>query len=301
MIKEIGSIKLDYSNYSEKISRSRTSIDDEILEYVKNNNDSLSILKNDHRWATLYHFSPIRQSILEWYDFDKNEECLEFGSDCGAITCLLTKRVNHVDCVEPFETGCLINAYRNNDCNNISIYVSDIDSFSTDKKYKYITLIGVLDNPDYVSYSNCSCVDLLIKLRSMLKPDGRVLIAVDNKYGLKNWSGHADVRTGRYFDSIVGTHNETNIKSFTKKKLENTLKEAGFGNLHYYYPVPDYRFPTQLFSDENQPKNSDIVFESITYDKPALNLFDENAAMKEIIEDGLFPIFANSFFVEAGV
>lgn len=302
MIKEIGNVKLDYSFFSEKKTDRVSSVEEEILECVKNEPNVLTILQNDQRWQVLYHLSPVRQNILEWYDFDGNAECLEIGSECGAITEVLSRKMRYVDCVDPSDLRCQINAYRNKDLSNINIFVSDFQSLNLDKKYEYITLIGVLDRLDDYFNDDFSYTDLLIKLKSMLKPNGKLLIAVENKYGLNNWSGHADDKTGRYFASIIGANKTSeNSMSFTKEKLNSLLLESGFSNCRYYYPIPDYKFPTQIFSDDNLPKSSDIVFENVTYDNIALKLFDENDAMKELIADGMFPVFANSFFVESGV
>ncbi len=250
----------------------------------------------------MYHLSPIRQNILEWYNFDKNAECLEVGAGCGAITGVISRKVSHVDCVDLSERRCLINAYRNSQCANVTIYVANFNNLKIKKKYDYITLIGVLEYAAYYTNTNNPFVDFLKNINKMLKPNGKVLIAIENKYGLKYWNGRAEDHTGIYYESITGySKTDSKVRTFSKNKLKEIIQEAGYNKMKFYYPIPDYKFPRQIFSDKYLPTVGDIVFEQNVYDNNAIDLFDENAAMKEIITDGMFDFFANSFFVETEV
>jgi len=46
-------------------------IEDEFLTIVRENEDFTRIVANDNRWPLLYHFSPERRNLLEWYPFNK--------------------------------------------------------------------------------------------------------------------------------------------------------------------------------------------------------------------------------------
>ena len=59
-------INLDY--YSGKDLYSDGDIEDEILDMVKSGADINKILVNDKRWPVLYHLSPLRRNLLEWYN-----------------------------------------------------------------------------------------------------------------------------------------------------------------------------------------------------------------------------------------
>ena len=110
MIKKIDAITMDYSFYSDKDSYSDGDIENDILELVKNESDVDKIIREDNRWPVLYHLSPVRQNILEWYDFEENADVLEVGAGCGAITGVLSRKANHVDCVDLSERRCFINS-----------------------------------------------------------------------------------------------------------------------------------------------------------------------------------------------
>lgn len=302
MKKRIGNVELDYTFYSEKDTYSDGDIENVLLELVKTEDDVENIISHDNRWPILYHLSPMRQNILEWYDFKDNAECLEIGAGCGAITGVLSRKVSHVDCVDLSERRCLINAYRNSKCSNVTIYVANFNNIKMEKRYDYITLIGVLEYAAYYTNTNNPFVDFLKNIKKLLKPGGKVLIAIENKYGLKYWNGRTEDHTGTYFEGIAGYgKTDSKVRTFSKNKLMDLISEAGYKNMHFFYPVPDYKFPKQIFSDQYLPTVGDIVFEHNVYDNNAIDLFDENRVMKEIIMDGMFDFFANSFFVEVEV
>ena len=299
MIKKIDAITMDYSFYSDKDSYSDGDIENDILELVKNESDVDKIIRKDNRWPVLYHLSPVRQNILEWYDFEENADVLEVGAGCGAITGVLSRKANHVDCVDLSERRCLINAYRNRLCQNVTIYVANFNKLKLEKQYDYITLIGVLEYAAYYTDTDNPYVDFLRNIRKMLKPNGKVLIAIENKYGLKYWGGQTEDHTGMYYESITGYHRtKSKARTFSKEGLKNIIMKAGYKNCNFYYPFPDYKFPQQIFSDAYLPNVDSVTYNDAVYDNGALNMFDLNDAVKEIIDDGLFDIFSNSYFVE---
>lgn len=302
MRKKIENIELDYTFHSGRDSYSDGDIENDILELVKKETDVERIIREDHRWPVLYHLSPVRQNILEWYDFKENAECLEVGAGCGAITGVISRKVKHLDCVDLSERRCMINAYRNRFCDNVVIYVANFNDLKLEKKYDYITLIGVLEYAAYYTDTENPFVDFLKNIKKMLKPEGKVLIAIENKYGLKYWNGRAEDHTGMLYEGITGYRKtESKVCTFSKHKLQNIIEEAGYTKSSFFYPYPDYKFPKQIFSDNYLPNIDQITVEQDVYDNNAVELFNENSAMKEIIEDGMFDFFSNSFFVEAEV
>ena len=295
----VGNVKLDYSFYSGSDEYSDGSIEDELLEYVKKYDDEMDIIELDNRWPILYHISPIRKNILEWYAFDRNAEVLEVGSGCGAVTGVLCENAKNVTCIELSKKRSLINANRNKKYDNLNIIVGNFNDIKLSKKYDYITLIGVLEYAEYYTATNNSFVDFLSKLKESLSEDGKILIAIENKFGMKYWAGCTEDHTGKYFDGIMGYYNtNAKVRTFSKDELESIITEAGFSKYKFYYPYPDYKFAEQIFSDEYLPDKNDIICGKESYDNDRLNLFDETSAFKNVIEAGKFDFFANSYFIE---
>ena len=159
-------------------------IENVLLEIVKNKNED-EVLKNIKNWVLFYHLSPRRENILNWYPFKQDAEVLEIGMGCGAVTGALCTKCKKVLGVELSSRRAEISAWRHCHEKNLHIHVGNINDLDTSKKYDYITLIGVLEYAGTFTHSENPYVDFLGKCRSLLKEDGIMLLAIENRYGLK--------------------------------------------------------------------------------------------------------------------
>ncbi|MNM71025.1 hypothetical protein D3C81_826750 [compost metagenome] len=75
------------------------------------------------------------------------------------------------------------------------------------------------------------------------------------------------------------------------------LNEVGFNEMEFYYPIPDYKLPTQIFSDRYLPKVGDLDKESPSFDADQIISFHEYFVYNNLIKDKQFDYFANSFLV----
>ena len=138
------------------------------------------------------------------------------------------------------------------------------------------------------------------KIKGYLKPNGKLFIAIENKFGLKYWAGAKEDHTGRNFDSIENYPNDKSIQTFGKCELEELIKSVGFKNLDFYYPMPDYKLPTVIYSDDYLPDEATIFNDiSPNFDQERYVLFNERLAYNNIIKNKMFDFFANSFLVVA--
>ena len=149
MTEQIGNVTLDYTFYQGQDQYSDGDIEDEILELVSREPDVEKILAKDNRWPLLYHLSPVRQNILEWYPFRENANVLEIGAGCGAISGVLCRKAKQVTSVDLSKRRSLINANRNREYDNLKIMVGNFNDVVLEEKYDYITLIGVLEYAGY--------------------------------------------------------------------------------------------------------------------------------------------------------
>ena len=76
-----------------------------------------------------------------------------------------------------------------------------------------------------------------------------------------------------------------------------TLQKLGAGNVKHYYPVPDHRLPTAVYSDRRLPKKGELTNLSVAYDRPGYRYFSEEAGFDELCREGLFREFADSYLV----
>ena len=276
-------------------------IEDEILQMVRSGEDFEEILQKDNRWPVLYHLSPIRENLLSWYPMEKDASVLEIGAGCGAVSGCLCKLVPEgwVDAVELSMRRATISAERNKNYNNLTIYVCNFEDFVPDKMYDYITLIGVLEYCSSYIHDASPYEAMLTKVHSYLKPDGQLILAIENKFGMKYWAGAKEDHTGRYFEGINDYCNTSGVKTFTKPGLQKLLKETGYGNLKFYYPQPDYKLPLTIYSDDHMPKAGDLRNITRTYDQNRMQFFREEAVYDTLCRDGMFGYFSNSFLIFA--
>ena len=87
------------------------------------------------------------------------------------------------------------------------------------------------------------------------------------------------------------------VRTFSKETLNRIIKESGFKKTYFYYPLPDYKLPTVVYSEDYLPQNGNMQNLQCYYvpDKSTL-VADEMNMYKDIIDNGVFEFFANSFF-----
>ncbi len=275
-------------------------IEDELLEIVKTHNDYSTVLAKETRWPILYHLSHIRQNIINWYPFKQNASCLEIGGGCGAITGALCQNLGEVKVVELSKRRSLINLERHKHFDNLEIIVGNLNDIDFKQKFDYITLIGVLEYAGSFTQTDEPYKDFLLQIKQYLKPKGKLIIAIENRYGLKYFAGAKEDHTGKEFDGITGYKDNNTVRTFGKKELEELLQQSGFPCQEFYYPHPDYKMPMEIYSQNWLPGSSSVLSQAPNFDYERFELFNESDAFQGIIENGQFEFFANSFLVICG-
>ena len=265
-------------------------------------------------YEELYHLSKIRQNLLDWYEFDGGAKLLEIGAECGALTGLFSKKVAQVVAFDEDEDKCAVNRARFSGNDTVTVvssaeYVDRPDLAASDakseddakgakssgksdgkkkdaaskiksaitktkkaiskkpEKYDYVTIIGKFTDEKF---------DMAV---DHLASKGKIIIAVDNKFGLKNWTTAARPNLATK-DEIV------------EKALEKKLKLTST-----YYPVPDFTFPLEVYSEYNLPKEGAIRTAAPEFEQDKTLLMDEPTAFSEMIREGRFDEYANSYIL----
>lgn len=304
MKEQIGKITLDYTYYMGEDLYCDGAVEDELLEIVQNSDikDYGRIIEERGSWPVLYHLSPLRGNVVEWFPVKAGAKVLEIGSGCGAITGTLAKKAEKLDCIDLSKKRSLINAYRNKDCEGVSILVGNFKDIEPHLggDYDYIFLIGVLEYGQLYMDSCTPYEDFVRIMKKHLAPGGNIVIAIENKYGLKYWAGCREDHLGTFFSGIENYPGQEGIKTFTQSGLEKIMKAAGCTKYHFYYPYPDYKFMTTLYSDAYLPRKGELSLNNRNFDRSRLALFDEKEAFDGIIEEDLFPLYSNSYLVVIG-
>jgi len=305
-IMKIGKSNLILDYYQGETEYSDGSVEDDILKRLRTGDAQTEIkklLNKGPSWPLKAHLLDERRNLLSWYEFKKDSSLLEIGSGWGALTGLFCEKVDKVTAVELTKKRAEITAFRHKDEENLTVIAGNIDNIKTKEKFDYVTSIGVLEYAGKYTNSENPYYDFLEKLKSFLKPNGVLIIAIENKFGLKYWAGANEDHAGSFFESIEDYPIDRGIKTFTKKEITKMLEKAGFGNIKFYYPLPDYKLPTEIFSDEYLPtfkhniRSGMMPYPDYVHEREIF--FNEKLASDNIIKNGNFDFFANSFLIFA--
>ena len=281
---------LDY--YSGENFYSDGDIEKEILKIVRSyeNMDQVP-------FPVLYHLSRVRENILNWYPFRKDAACLEIGSGCGAISGLLCERMKKVVSVELSKQRADINMARHERLDNLEIWVGNLNDMVFGETFDYIVLNGVFEYAPGFTEGDQPCEAFLNNIRRLLKPDGILLIAIENRFGLKYFAGAPEDHTDGYFDGIAGYPQNHSVRTFSKGEWERLMENCGFVNHRFYYPYPDYKFPREIFTEESL-KEQKYGLPAWNFTRYRMALFREETVADTIQQDGRMDYFANSFLIE---
>ena len=289
------SLNLEY--YSGKDEYSDGDIENKIIDFIKKYPyDYEKAFSEDSSWPVLYHLSDMRKNVISWYPFKKECTILEVGAGMGAITDELCKHAKKVTSIELSKRRATAIDLRNKNNDNLEIIVGNYKDIELSEKFDYIILNGVFEYSALYMDTDNPFIDFLNSLKNNLKEDGKILIAIENKFGLKYWCGANEDHTGIPFDGLNNYSSGSEIRTFSKNELENIANEVGM-HPNFYYMFPDYKFPQVIYTDESLEKSYFSYYNS--YHSNTENvLANEILLYREVYNNNSIPFFANSFFIE---
>ena len=244
-----------------------------IYKYGK---DTRLALQENKKLPYLYALAELRENVLDWYEFKPDSSLLQVGADYGALTGLFLRRTGNVTVLDASEESLQLVEQRYRTEAGLKTVCGSLVSGKTlaADGYDYVTVIGTL-------CAETSLEEQLEAAKKALRPGGVLFVAVCNTFGIKYFAG-----------------SERDAVTASKKELQKLLPNGTF-----YYPVPDYRIASELYSDAYLPKKGDLTGVYTAYDYPQYTSMDTGAAYDAVCEDGQFDNFSNSFLViwEKGV
>lgn len=258
-------------------------IEKRIIQYIKKYPESeyLKVLEQDSEIEVILALSKIRKNIISWYPFSKECTILEVGANLGEITRELCQKAKKVVAVEENSEKQEVIRVRNKEIKNLEI----ANSLSgIEEKFDYITVIGL-------EKLNKEPRIILNDLKKYIKPDGKILIATNNKFSAN-------------YISKLNSKNETiefvSEKLYSLPELNKQIEQAGFKYKKVYYPITDYKMANAIFCDDNQIIEN-IVSRNIVYnDEGTIKLYEQNNLYRELAKENIeyLKMFLNSFFIE---
>lgn len=166
------------------------------------------------------------------------------------------------------------------------------------KQYDYIVAVHVLEfTKDPVVF--------LKKCKDSLKPNGKLLLAVDNRLGLRYFCGDRDSFTNRNFDGIENYRRVSALDrdkqegvAFDKVTVERFLEEAGFSYCQCFSVLPSIDAPQLLYAQDYLPEEELSIRYFPYYNHPDTVFLEEAYLYDGLAKNGLFHAMANGYFYE---
>lgn len=222
----------------------------------------------------------IQNGLLQWYDFHSDSTVLYMGKAEDPLAEMLADRAARLVCAV---------------CGQI---YDETWRHNYKKQFDYIILIESLErekNP----------IEVLRNLKEVLQPDGRMLLGVNNRFGIRYFCGDRDPYTGRSFDGIENYRRAYFRKEdifygrmYSQAEWKEMLRNTGWDSHRFYSVLSDLHNPALLYAENFLP-NEDLAGRVFpTYNYPESVFLEEEGIYADLAANGMFHQMANAYLIE---
>ena len=296
----------------------------DILDLLKKyDNDVNAALAGENCPQCLYAFSPLRENLVEWVEFEPDARVLQIGSDYGSFTGILAERAGEVVVLDPRDENLEVNRIRHGERGNVNYVRGDLRDQVQWKKNELAKLKAESDGNSAIGIAGRNA-ELFKVYKSkygteasdikdiMFRPFDYIVLGGFLMECKKEEAAELLREVADYLKPggvmLAAVENETGVRYWMgAPKQENSYLEPEFrslfeeltttwgGSFTMYYPVPDYRYPVAVYSDHYLPETGDVTNISARYDGPGFWFGSEEEAMAKACQNGMFTKFNNSF------
>ncbi len=266
--------------------------------------DSIELERHIRDWSSEYHLTSKRAQLLAGLALPRSALVLEVGCGCGAITRHLGENFTNVVSIEGSLSRARLARLRTRDLPGVHILCAPFQQIAFTERFDVIFCIGVYEySGEFVDGAD-PYDSVLRYFKELLKPNGIVVIAIENQFGLKYFSSSREDHVPRMFEGIEGYHRRlANVRTFGRTELEDNVRKH-FDTVRFLYPYPDYKLPDCVLAEEfvASPSSGELLsqLKSRDYGHDTTPLWDESLVTLELARNRALPFFANSFLVLAG-
>ena len=222
----------------------------------------------------------IESGLLQWYGFRPGCAILYIGEEGDALAELLKGLSGRFVCASCEEV-----------CEK---------AFLGGKKegFDYIVCVAALERQKDPGRT-------LRALRGLLQAEGKLLLGMNNRFGIKYFCGDRDPYTERNFDGVEGYRRAYAKKEdvfrgrmYSRAELEGLLLGAGFETYRFYSVLTDLKHPTLIYAEDFLP-NEDLACRVFpTYHYPGSVFLEEESLYADLAANGMFHRMANAYLIE---
>ncbi len=219
----------------------------------------------------------IPKGLLGWYDFQPGKTALYTGQSSDGLAEMLAERGLQVACCP----------------------IGELDGL---ERFDYIVSVADLEtlaDPEPV----------LARWRELLKPDGRLLLGMNNRLGTRYFCGDRDPYTGRNFDGVenyrrayVRREDSFRGRCWSRAELGDMLDRAGWRSYRFYSVLSSLEHPSHIFAEDYLPRE-DLACRvvELDYHSPGTIFLEEEGLYASLLENGMFHQMANAFLIECSL
>ena len=222
--------------------------------------------------AQSYEF---QRGLLGWYHFPVGAAVLFVGQGSTAVTRLLSALP-------------------------IRLTIVSLKDSLQDNLFEKFDFLIAIETLEYVERPR----EVLKAWKKLLKPDGCLLLGMNNRLGIRYFCGDRDLYTERNFDGIEGyrrayarVSDQFDGRMYAREELRDMLEETGFPS-KFYSVLPNLRQPALLYAEGYLP-NEDLSYRVFpVYHSPRTIFLEEKPLYPTLVKEGLFHQMANSYLIE---
>lgn len=233
----------------------------------------------EKKWVHKIALSPSRSLFLDLLDYSGVRVALDLGAGWGQLSLGLATRVPQVVSVETTKERLdVIHAIcAQEDKTNVSFLLGDVfDLPFREGSFDLVLLCGVYEwlgnngTEDDVKMLQEAALKAVFHL---LSPGGKVVIAIENRIGLKYLLGERDDHSKTRHISYLPYQEASaqyqhryeqsfRARTYDQREYEASLAQTGFISPQFYLAFPDYKLP-QVIIPSDQPELLRYVVENI--------------------------------------
>jgi O-antigen biosynthesis protein len=282
--------------------------EDPVLEILEEADDrstaSDELARHIRDWPTRYHLARQRANLLRPLNLGPGTRVLDVGAGTGALARHVAETGADVVALEGTLPRARAAAARCDGLQNVEVVCGPVDTFDDPDGFDVVLCVGVLE---YAGEG------LLARLRSLTRPDGVVVVAIENQLGLKYLLGYGEDHLGQPWAGVEGYRGPppgpgaSEPRTWSRRRLGGLLAQAGFPAQRWLFPFPDYKLPSVVVDESAYAEVDapDFVDQIVRWPCSPLasdpsRVCDDRFAHRVFLEAGMGPEVANSFLVVAG-
>ena len=223
-------------------------------------------------------FSPKRQGGLELLELSGNENCIDYGCMWGALTVPLAKRCNYVLAVDQtLDSLKFLSArIKEEKLDNVDLLCANLNDLRKFRnKFDLAIVNGIVEwiaeegnielkryygqyqHKDYNGNPGREQVSFLKNVYQNLSSQGRIYLAIENRYDFKMFFGAKDPHVDLLFTSFLPRRMANWVSKiclgrpyvnwlYSFQGIKSLLRDCGFSKIELFMCFPDYRFPERI-------------------------------------------------------